>query len=392
MTKTYTHLGIFSDMVEEARRQQALYPRARPGEETRRKVREVLGWCDLAEDPLELRVEKTWEESGLTGEELSWSVGYGPRTQAWFFRPAGPTSPLPGVLALHDHSGFKFYGKEKIADGSAPLDPSLRRFREVYGGRAWVNALAREGFAVLVHDTFLWGSRKFPLDLMKAVVDERISADQLAAEWNKSGVAEDIAEYNFIAGQHEHWVSKYCNILGTNLAGVVAHEDRIALNVLRSRQEVDAQNVACMGLSGGGNRAGLLRASADGLKAAAAICLMCTYPELLDHNMSHTWMLFPFGWSRFGDWPDLVACQAPAALLVQYALDDDLFTVKGMRDAHAILEDHYRNTGTPQAYTGQFYSGGHRFDLAMQQAAFGWLKQQLFSDQISADRSLSDRK
>jgi dienelactone hydrolase len=385
MTGIYAHLGIFSDIVDEAKRQQPLYPHALPGPQTQQKVREVLGWCDLPEEPRALQVEHTWEQAGLVAEELSWSVGYGPRTQAWFFKPAGGTTPLPAVLALHDHSGFKFYGKEKIADGPTPLDPSLQEFRQVYGGRAWVNALAQAGFAVLVHDTFLWGSRKVPLDLMKAYVQERISAEEIALDWRESGLAENISEYNYIANRHEHWVSKYCNALGTSLAGVVSHEDRIALNVLRSRPDVDGNNVACMGLSGGGNRAGLLRATARGLKAAAVICLMCTYEALLDHNMSHTWMLFPFVWSRFGDWPDLVACQAPAPLLVQYALDDDLFTEPGMRDAHALLGSHYRYAGQPQAYTGQFYPGLHRFDLEMQQAAFQWLRQQLMGDRRSGN-------
>ena len=65
---------------------------------------------------------------------------------------------------------------------------------------------------------------------------------------------------------------------------------------------------------------------------------MSTYAGLLDHNVStHTWMLFPFGWARHGDWPDLAACRAPSPLLVQYDLDDDLFTPEGMTAAHDRL-------------------------------------------------------
>jgi hypothetical protein len=104
---------------------------------------------------------------------------------------------------------------------------------------------------------------------------------------------------------------------------------------------------------------------------------MSTYPELLDHNMSHTWMFFPFGWSRYGDWPDLAACRAPSPLLVQYLLDDELFTQRGMRDADARLKMHYAGVRNPAAYVGQFYPGPHRFDLEMQTAAFAWLKQTL---------------
>ncbi len=56
-------------------------------------------------------------------------MGYGPRTVAWVLRPAGVRDPLPGVLALHDHGGFKFYGKEKIADGPEMPGPSVVELR-----------------------------------------------------------------------------------------------------------------------------------------------------------------------------------------------------------------------------------------------------------------------
>jgi hypothetical protein len=121
----YRHLGNFSDIVDEARRHQELQPVALPGVETQRKVREALGWCDLPEEALDVRSERKWENDGLTGEEISWSVGYGPRTHAWLFKPAGAVGPLPAVLALHDHDGFKYSGKEKIAEGPEELEPYL---------------------------------------------------------------------------------------------------------------------------------------------------------------------------------------------------------------------------------------------------------------------------
>jgi dienelactone hydrolase len=365
----YTHLDIYSNLVEEARRQGPLYPTARPGPQTVQRAREVLGFCDQPEQPQEVQIDACWEKDGLVGEEISWSVGYGPRTRAWFFRPAGVREPLPGVLALHDHGGFKYYGKEKIAEGpGAPSKILQDWFDSAYGGRAWVNALARRGYAVLVHDTFLWGSRKFPVEAM----EQALNAESFTTK--ETGSREEIRHYNTLAGTHEHLVSKYCNLLGTSMAGVVCHEDRIALNYLRSRPEVQVENLACAGLSGGGNRATLLRATADGLKAAIIVGLMSTYEGLLDHNVfSHTWMLFPFGWARYGDWPDLAASCAPLPLLVQYDNEDDLFTLPGMQAAHEKLIAHYQSVGHPQAYTGQFYPGPHKFDIEMQEAAFGWL-------------------
>lgn len=379
MGMTFKHLGIFSDIVAEAERQGPVFPLAQPGVETQRKVREALGWCDLPEQPADLRLEQRWEKDGISGEELSWSTGYGPRTHAWLLKPAQAAGPLPGVLGLHDHGGFKFHGKEKIAEGEQTPPRYLERYRETsYGGRAWANALAKEGFAVLIHDTFLWGSRKFPLDVMENALRIQIHPAVLEEAQRAQLAPLEVVKYNALAGHFEHTVEKYLNLLGTCMAGVVAHEDRIALAVLRARPDVLPEKVACVGLSGGGNRAGLLRATAQGLSAAVVVGLMSTYAGLLDHNVqTHTWMFFPSHWGRHGDWTDLVACQAPAPLLVQYDLEDDLFTVEGMRAADARLKAHYATASQPDGYTGQFYPGPHKFDVPMQEAAFTWLKEKI---------------
>jgi dienelactone hydrolase len=374
MTEHYEHLGIFSGWVDAARDQQSLFQVASPGPETQQRVREVLGFCNRPETPLDLQTEARWQRDGVKGEEVSWSVGYGPRAHAFVLKPTEIERSLPGIVALHDHGGFKFYGKEKIADGPTEPIPALVAYRDkLYSGRAYANSLARAGFVVLVPDVFLWGTRKFPFAEMPEPV-QQVCAAVLQATTPDDTVPFEIAQYNTAAYHHEHWIAKYCNVLGTSLAVVVCHEDRIAANYLRSRPDVIADRLGCIGLSGGGNRAALLAATHDNIIATVIVGLMSTYPELLDHNMSHTWMFFPFGWSRYGDWPDLAACRAPASLLVQYLLDDELFTRQGMRDADARLRTHYASVGKPEAYLGQFYPGPHRFDLEMQSAAFEWLK------------------
>ena len=379
MPDHYHDLDIFSDWVEEARGQGQLFGPAHPGPETQALVREALGFCSGPEAPLGVRVERRWEREDIAGEEVSWSVGYGPRTVAWILKPAEASGPLPGVVALHDHGAFKYLGKQKIAHG--PEDPPSYvtdfYWQVYYGGRPFANGLAREGFVVLVHDAFLWGSRRFPLSVMPEWARSAFEAvDQTT--WTSGGVPRAVAEYNFAASQHEHVIEKYCNLLGTTMAGVVCHEDRIALNYLRSRPDVLADRVGCVGLSGGGNRTCLLQATYDPLKAAVVVGLMSTYPGLLDHNVvTHTWMFFPSGWARHGDWPDLAGCRAPSPLLVQYDWEDELFTPEGMEAAHARLAEIYAASGQPEAYAGKFYPGPHKFDLEMQRAAFGWLREQL---------------
>ncbi|MCD6290425.1 MAG: acetylesterase [Anaerolineae bacterium] len=377
MAEEYKHLGIFSDWVVAAKRIRQLYPMAPPGPETQEKVRQVLGFSFDVERPIEIRSERRWERDGLVGEEVSWSVGYGPRTHAWVLKPAGITGPLPGIVALHDHGGFKYYGKEKIADGPEDPPPVIVSHRAgAYGGRAFANALAKEGFIVLIHDTFLWGSRRFPLETMSD--RERLIGEATMEHWRDESTPEEIALYNAAAASHEHLVEKYCSLLGTTLAGVVSYEDRVAVNYLLSRDDVLPERVGCVGLSGGGCRSALLQATCDRISAAVIVGMMSTYEHLLDHNVaSHTWMFFPATWARYGDWPDLAACRAPSPLMVQYDLDDALFTEEGMRAAHRRIATHYRNVGHPENYVGEFYPGPHKFDLKMQESAFAWLKEHL---------------
>ncbi len=363
----YRHLGEYSDWVRFAHQQQAVARPSASVEVTPQRVRELLGFTDDRR-PAAVHLDGTWSADGIEGEQVSWSVGYGPRTQAWLLRPAGVQGPLPGVLALHDHSNFKFFGKEKIADGPGSPSPSVVELRRrQYGGVAFANELARQGFTVLVHDVFLWGSRRFDLGRHELSGGGALQGRPESIEASP----DEIISYNEAAIGHEHVVAKYCNLLATSLAGVVAYEDRVALEYLRSRHDVVGDRSGCIGLSGGGCRAALLQATSVDISVSVIVCMMTTYRHLLDaHVAPHTWMFFPPGLAGLADWPDLAGCRAPSPLVVQYTHADELFPLAGMVAAHERIAELYSAAGRPEAYVGQFFDGGHSFDQAMQTAAF----------------------
>jgi dienelactone hydrolase len=378
MVKDLAHLGLYSDWVDAAKRQAELYPVAPPGEATRRRIHDMLGFTGLAPVAGNTRVEATWERDGLAGEEVTWSVGYGPKTHAWVLKPAGANRPLPGVVALHGHDLVKFFGKEKIADGKDPAPAAVENIRaDLYEGRAFANELAGQGFVVLAHDVFLWGSRRFAFEIMPESV-HRLVENWRRARKKPALKPTEAERYEVAAQHHEHLVAKYCTLLGTTLAGVVSFEDRVAVRYLQSRPDVRPGPVGCVGLSGGGCRAALLQATCDEIGAAVIVGMMTTHSELLDHQVEcHTWMFFPPGLARFADWPDLAASRAPSPLLVQYDLHDELFSIQGMRAAHKRIALHYSQIGRADAYLGKFYDGPHKFDIAMQADAFAWLRTQL---------------
>ena len=225
---------------------------------------------------------------GLETTRLRWQLPYGPPAEALLLKPQGAVGPLPGVLALHDHGGLKYFGWRKIADDGAPVHPVVRRLREdSYGGRAWANELARRGYVVLCHDVFLWGSRRIRL----ADVPERV-------RWNgamdpRAETEQEVRAYNDWASAYENLVAKSLLSAGTTLPGVILAEDQAALGVLCAQPEVDQARVACAGLSGGGLRTVYLAGMDPRVRAAMCIGLMSTWRDPIFFQCDHwTWMMF----------------------------------------------------------------------------------------------------
>ena len=316
-----------------------------------------------------------WEQTydGVTTSQLSWKLGFGPRTTAWMVRPAGISGPLPGVLALHCHGGNKFSGADRLVElpEAHPLAAAARP--GYYDGHALATDVARRGFAVLAHDAFAWGSRRF--DLSDPSWRTASALEARKAQWREDGVVGSEAQlYNSAAGFHEDTVAKAAGLLGTSLAGMVAHDDLAALEILAGLPGVDADRIGCIGFSGGGGRSLTLAALSPRIRSYVVTCMMTTFKSLLPAYVdAHSWLFQTPGLSKLDEWPELTARSAAAGFLVQYALADELFPEQGMRAAHRMLESlHERET-----YTGSFWPGNHMFTAEMQHEAISYLAKTL---------------
>jgi len=349
------------------------HPRRQASGAAAQELSDVLGVPDRDALP---EVTVHWEETydGATTSQLSWQLGFGPRTTGWLVRPAGSSGPLPGVLALHCHGGNKFGGADRLVElpDSHPSAAAARAGH--YDGHALATDIARRGFAVLAHDTFSWGSRRFDLATPPWRTASAAAARQ--AQWREDGVVPTEAEeYNAAAGFHEDTVAKAAGLLGTSLAGMVAHDDLAALDILASLPGVDQDNLGCIGFSGGGGRSLALAALSPRIGAAVVTCMMTTFESLFPAYLdAHSWLLQTPGLWKLGDWPELTCRAETARFLVQYALADELFPEDGMRQADRLLESMHTGTDT---YTGSFWPGGHVFTAAMQDEALDFLAKTL---------------
>ena len=332
----------------------------------RKRALECINPVNLGGVP-KVTVTRRTTFDGLDIEFLTWQLPAGPPTEAVFLKPAGARGPLPAILALHDHGGNKFMGWRKIVrTDDKPWAVQVKHQADYYGGVAWANEIAKRGYAVLVHDTFPFASRR----VLVKDVPERIRAGGVDPEPDDEA---GIAKYNAFAGAHEHIMEKALISAGTTWPGVYLVEDQRALDVLAGRPEVDRNRMGCAGLSGGGMRTVFLGGLDPRIKVAVAVGFMTTWREfLLDKAFTHTWMTYVPLLPKDLDFPEILALRAPAATMVLNSRQDQLYTMPEMQRADAMIAETFKRANASDRYRCNYYDGGHKFDRAMQADAFAW--------------------
>jgi dienelactone hydrolase len=340
----------------------------------RTRTLDLLGF-NPPDVPLNPKVESRVEDEEVITEEVSYQMPYGSRTHAFFLRPKAHSAPLPALVALHDHGEFFFYGKEKIT--KTPSEPAiLEEYKQrFYGGRSWATELAKRGFAVLVPDVFLWGSRKIPMDSVN---------EELLHSFD--GIVEGSEEY--VRKYNEFWSSSECPLIvdsilnsGANWPGIFAYEDRRSVDYLLIRPEVDRRRIACGGLSMGGLRTVFLAGLDPRIKAAFCVGFMTTMRGILRNKIrcppGHGLLMYVPQLYSYLDLPDVIGLHAPSPLMVQYNEEDELFTHEGQHEADEKIAEIYNKAGDSDGYVGRFFPGPHKFDISMQDEAFNWLQKVL---------------
>ena len=329
------------------------------------RLLECLAMPDLGNIP-KVTVKKKTVYDGLEIEELSWQLPYGRPSEAILLKPENAQGPLPGILAFHDHGGNKYFGRRKITRTGEQHPLMIEHQEEYYEGTAWANEMAKRGYVVLVSDAFTFASRRVML--------------QDVPEYNRGGLtdndpenAKNIEAYNQWASGHEAVMAKSLFCGGTTWPGVFLAEDRIALDILCAREDVDADRIGCGGLSGGGLRTVMMGGVDPRIKCAVCVGFMTTWDDfLLNKSFTHTWMTYVPLIPKELDFPEILGLRVPLPTLVLNDSDDFLYTLPQMQKADNILKEIYQKANASDRYRGSFYPGPHKFDKAMQAEAFEW--------------------
>jgi dienelactone hydrolase len=334
------------------------------------KVFELLS-CFPAGEELSPRTVAESESQGLREEEIEFSSARGVRVRGILLTPTKRQGRLPAIVALHDHGGFYYFGKEKII--ARRNEPAiLTSFKDsAYGGRSWATEIARRGYVVLSIDAFYFGSRRLDYNSVSDMIVGRIPRRPLDYP---AGSDEHIREFNFFCEAFESLLVKHILVAGTTWPGIMFFDDRRSVDYLLTREEVDPGRIGCCGLSIGGFRSAHLAALEPRIRCAVVTGWMTTYRSLLaDRLRDHTYMIYVPGLARYLDLPDVVALTAPNALLVQQCVQDSLYNMDGMQESCEKIGSVYKEIGCQEKFKSAFYDNGHQFNRAMQEEAFLWL-------------------
>ncbi len=342
-------------------------------EAARNRALERMAIPDIGGVP-DVRVDATYSYDGLAIEEISWQLPYGRRTEAMVLKPSGATGQLPAVLAFYEHGLQKYFGVNKITRTSDEQHTVIREHQqEYYDGYAWANELAKRGYVVMVSDVFPFGSRRVQLQDVPAHI-----RDGLGYRDPANPTDQEISAYNEWAARHEHIMAKSLFSAGTTWPGVFFGEDRVALDVLSAREDVDPENIGCGGLSGGGIRTVMMGGLDPRIKCAVCIAFMTTWKDMvIRKSFTHTWMSFVPLLPNDLDFPEILALRAPLSALTLNAEEDELFTQSEIQRADEIIKEVYQLAGAEDRYRGSFHPGGHKFGEGMQAEAFDWFDQWL---------------
>ncbi len=334
------------------------------------KLHELLAF-DPAPAPLNTEVLSTTKREGYTQYLVRYNLNALQQTEAFLLVPDNFTKPAPAVIALHDHGGFYFFGKEKhtLTDDQPAI---LKEYIEnLYEGRHYADELAKRGFVVLCPDAIYFGSQK--LD-PATLVDNKGYFEKIEG----ANESERIKIYNKqVAGPNEVAMNKTILTSGTTWLGIIAQNDRVAVDFLLSRPEVDPERIGSIGLSLGGLRSTYLFGLDPRIKTGVVAAFSTTYNEMLQQHAHHTWMMYVPRQYEFLDLPDVASLNAPRPLLVLNCKQDKLFSMEGMQAAEQRLSRIYTKMKAPEKFSSRYYDVPHSMTIQMQEDAIAWLEKWL---------------
>jgi dienelactone hydrolase len=260
-------------------------------------------------------------------EKFQFDNGAGATVPGYLLLPKHKTGKAPAILYCHWHGGEYELGKEELFQARhTPEQP--------------IPTLAKRGYAVLAIDAYCFGERNGQ---------------------GPGGPAEKGRDGELTAAKFNLWV-------GRTLWGMILRDDRMALDYLASRPEVDASRIGVMGMSMGATRAWWLMALDERIKTGVPICCLTRYQNLIEHELlkAHGIYYFVPNLLTHFDTEAIIALIAPRPVLFLDGDEDGTSPADGIHTIEQAVRPVYELYHKPNEFQSIVYPGqGHLYTPEM---------------------------
>lgn len=307
--------------------------------EVRKTLEELLGAIPERPKNPEVRILYKKEMEGYTLEKFlinnevdSWIPGY-------LAIPKNVKGKVPVILSMHGHGSSKdnIFG---FADNTAQDVLAL---------------LISNGFAVMAIDSYFNGER-------------RGTGPAGTNEMQNKGPDQEGSLFKL-----NLW-------FGRTLWGMQLRDERIALDYLETRKEIDTERIGAQGMSMGSTRSWWLAAMDDRIKAVVGVACFTRYEELIAQRelKAHGIYYFVPGMLNHFDTEAVMALIAPRPFLALTGDSDMGSPVSGMKVLENKLDNVYGLYDQNDQFKSIIYDNtGHVYTDEMKLEMINWFKKYL---------------
>ncbi|MBB6670098.1 alpha/beta hydrolase family protein [Cohnella nanjingensis] len=167
-----------------------------------------------------------------------------------------------------------------------------------------------------------------------------------------------------------HRLSTFLLAMGQTMAGYRVFETLRCVDYLLTRNDVDADRIGCMGISGGGLVCSFAAAIDDRISAAVVSGFTNTFQDSI-LSIRHCIDNYVPGLSLVAEMPDLLGLIAPKPLLVEAGTRDPIFPVQATLEAFENIRDVYRLLGKEEKLELDLFEGDHEISGKV---AYDWFR------------------
>ena len=301
-------------------------------EELRTKIRELLGLSVMQSAPLNPQVLETKQMDGYTRVKMTIDTEPDVTMPFYALIPDGLKSgeKRPAILAPHGHGSC---GKEAVVNNvmSPGHEEAIKYFNYDYGVQS-----VKAGFIALCPDARGFGERR-------------------EKYWQGD---------NQILDSSCVYLNTMAMGMGTNVAGMWTWDLMKLIDYAQSRDDVQGDNIGCIGLSGGGLQTLWLSALDERIKCAVISGYFYGFRESLQDMMNCNCNYIPHMW-EYCDIGDIGALIAPRPLLIETGTKDGLNGESNLDNVVPyVCQVHtaYNLLGVPENIYHDIFEGEHRWN------------------------------